>query len=72
MVIDLVADTQAFYYGNQLLFQGSWTGGMSGGGITSIAAVDLFANGATSVYYDDISLVPSTRLPAPPSPTSRG
>ena len=55
--IDLDADTQSFYYGGDLLFSGSWSEGMSGGGITSIGAVDLFANGATPVYYDDLSLV---------------
>jgi uncharacterized repeat protein (TIGR01451 family) len=54
--IDLTNDTQSFYYGNTLLFTGSWTGGMSGGGVLNIANVDLFANGASVVYYDDISL----------------
>jgi hypothetical protein len=29
-----------------------------GGGVREIGAVDLFANGATPVYYDDMSLVP--------------
>ncbi len=60
--IDLDADTQSFYYGDVLLFTGSWTGGMSGGGIANIGAVDLFANSASAVYYDDISLA------APPPP----
>ncbi|OGO60658.1 MAG: hypothetical protein A2032_06555 [Chloroflexi bacterium RBG_19FT_COMBO_49_13] len=54
--IDLNLDTQAFYYGDDLLFTGSWTDGMSGGGVLEIANVDLFANGASVVYYDDISL----------------
>jgi hypothetical protein len=54
--IDLVSDWQQFYYGDQLLFEGSWTEGLSGGGILNIGAVDLFANGASSVYYDDLSL----------------
>lgn len=56
--IDLTNDTSAFYYGNQLLYQGTWTGEVSGGGITNIAAVDLFANSATAIYYDDLSLLP--------------
>lgn len=56
--IDLTNDTCAFYYGGQLLYQGTWTGGMSGGGISNIAAVDLYANGASSVYYDNLSLTP--------------
>ncbi len=55
--IDLINDNQAFYYGDDLLFEGSWTDGMSGDGILNIGAVDLFANGASSVFYDDLSLV---------------
>ncbi len=57
--IDLNADLQKFYYGDSLLFQGSWTNGMSGGGVLNIAAVDLFANNASVVYYDDLSLLPT-------------
>lgn len=39
----------------------SWTGGVfgQGGGLLNIGSVDLFANGATPVYYDDLSLVPA-------------
>jgi subtilisin family serine protease len=55
--INLDTDWQQFYYDDQLLFEGSWTEGMSGGGILNIGSVDLFANGASSVYYDDLSLV---------------
>jgi hypothetical protein len=58
--IDLDADTQEFYYDDQLVWECSWSEGVSGGGITSIAAVDLFANLATSVYYDDLSLINTT------------
>jgi subtilisin family serine protease len=54
--IDLTADTQAFYYNNQLLYMGTWTGEVSGGGVLNIGAVDLFANNASVVYYDDLSL----------------
>jgi len=56
--IDLDADVQTFYYGGDMLYSKSWTEGVSGGGALNIGAVDLFANGATSVYYDDLSLVP--------------
>lgn len=56
--IDLDADWQDIYYGGNLLAGKSWTGGVSGGGALNIGAVDLFAYGATSVYYDDMSLVP--------------
>ncbi len=55
--IDLDANTQAFYYNNQQLYTGSWTEELSGGGAVNIGAVDLFANNASSVFYDDVSLV---------------
>jgi uncharacterized repeat protein (TIGR01451 family) len=54
--IDLDADTQDFYYNDALFYSGSWSGHVSGAGATSIANVDLFANNATAVYYDDMSL----------------
>lgn len=54
--IDLNANTQRFYYGGDLLYAGTWTEEVSGGGILNIGAVDLFANGASPVYYDDLSL----------------
>jgi hypothetical protein len=54
--IDLTANTQAFYYNNQMLYLGSWTEEVSGGGALNIGAVDLFANAASSVFYDDMSL----------------
>ncbi|HRI56725.1 MAG TPA: hypothetical protein PK170_06480, partial [Anaerolineae bacterium] len=59
--IDLNADTGAFYYNNQLLYTGTWSGQVSGGGAAAIAAVDLFANGASVVYYDDMSLVSASQ-----------
>jgi RHS repeat-associated protein len=55
--INLNTDIQIFYYGATKLYQKSWTGGVSGGGTKNIAAVDLYANGASAIYYDDISLV---------------
>jgi len=54
--IDLDNDIQSFYYGGNLLFESTWTGGMTGGGVLNIAALDLFASSASPVYYDDISL----------------
>lgn len=56
VVIDLDSNLQTFYYNGQLVFTDSWTEHVSGGGGLNIAAVDLFANGASTVYYDDISL----------------
>ncbi len=55
--IDLVNDEQDFYYNNTLLYSASWTDEVTGAGASNIAAVDLFANGASVVYYDDMSLV---------------
>ena len=55
--VDLVNDVQDFYYNNALLYSGTWTGEVSGGGTLNIAAVDLFANGASPVYYDNVSLI---------------
>jgi hypothetical protein len=55
--INLDTDWQTIFYDGQILSQKSWTEGVSGGGALNIAAVDLFANGASSVYYDDMSLV---------------
>ena len=55
--IDLDNDTQTFYYDGQLLYSGTWTDEVSGGGALTIEAVDLYANSASSVYYDDLSLI---------------
>jgi len=59
--IDLDTDWFEFYYDNNLLIEKAWTAGWdnTGDGYLIIDAVDLFANSATSVYYDDISLVPA-------------
>ncbi len=62
--IDLDSDIQTFLYDGQVLFSGSWTDGVSGGGAANIAAVDLFANNASAVYYDDISLVATCVSPS--------
>jgi hypothetical protein len=56
--IDLDADIQTVYYGGDFFYTGSWSQGVSGGGQTVIEAVDLFGNGARTVYYDDMSLMP--------------
>jgi hypothetical protein len=58
--IDLTADTMSFYYDNELLISKAWTAGPNnvGDGVLAISAVDLFANFASPVYYDDISLAP--------------
>ena len=58
--IDLDGDWMDIFYGGDLLASHAYTDTVqgTGGGTLNIAAVDLFANGATPVYYDDISLLP--------------
>jgi len=54
--IDFDSDLQTLYYDGQVLGQGSWTNGVSGGGALNLAALDLFANGATRIFYDSLNL----------------
>lgn len=54
--IDLDLNSQSIYYDNMLLVTKSWTEGVSGGGAVNIGAVDLFANSAPTVFWDDVSL----------------
>jgi len=58
--IDLTNDNMNVFYNNELLVSKAWTAGPNnlGDGVLAISAVDLFANSASPVYYDDISLVP--------------
>ena len=58
--IDLDDDWTQIYYDDALVTEYSWTGGVlgGGGGASGIAAVDLYANGSTPVYYDDMKLKP--------------
>ena len=57
--IDLGGNTQAFFYNNTQLYAGAWLGEVSStGGVLNVGAVDLFANGASAVYYDNLALVP--------------
>ncbi len=59
--IDLDSDWFQFYYDNSLLIEKAWTAcwNNAGDGFLVIDAVDLFANTASSIYYDDMSLVPA-------------
>jgi hypothetical protein len=54
--IDLDSDLQTFYYNDQLLYTGTWTGEVSGGGALNIGAVNYYANGVSAIYYDEPSL----------------
>jgi len=47
--IDLATDWQKFYYGGDLLYEGPWAGG-------SDITLDLFANGSSPVYYDNLKI----------------
>jgi hypothetical protein len=64
--IDLDNDQQEFFYGGTQLGTRLWTDNnfLGGPGALEIRALDLFANGATPAYYDDISLVAA----GPPCP----
>jgi hypothetical protein len=57
-LIDLDTDVFKFYYDGTLLTEKAWTAGPNneGNGLLNIAAVDLYANGATEAYYDAMSL----------------
>jgi hypothetical protein len=59
--VDLDNDLQTFSYNGTVLYTGSWTLQFPGTGGTpnlAIGSIDLFANSATPVYYDDIQITP--------------
>lgn len=66
--IDLDNDAQAFIYDGNIFYTGSWSNHVSGGGSTSIAAVDLYANGGSSVYYDGMIMDTRSCFEPPPEP----
>jgi hypothetical protein len=57
-VIDLDNDWTQVYYDDSLVTEYSWTGGVWGTSSAplDIAAVDLWANSSTSIFYDDLVL----------------
>ncbi len=59
-IIDLDSDWLQIYYNGTLLAEHAYTDDVqgTGGGSLNIAAVDLFAYSATSIYYDDMILFP--------------
>ncbi|UCD73889.1 MAG: hypothetical protein JSV91_08825 [Phycisphaerales bacterium] len=61
VVIELDADFYRVFYDDvELGVAESWSAGVYGtGGFLNIAAVDMFANESTSVYWDDFRLVSS-------------
>jgi hypothetical protein len=59
--IDLDADTVQFYYNNTLLSTHPWRNNDPNAS-REIKAIDLFANGAPAVYYDDVVI---RKIPEP-------
>jgi hypothetical protein len=60
--VNLDTDVQTFFYNGTQVFSGSWTQQyptQAVPGILNIGAIDLFANGASAVYYDDIAISPA-------------
>jgi hypothetical protein len=57
-VVDLGEDWTRIYYDDALVTEYCWTDGVlgDGGGALDIAAVDLYANGSSPVYYDDLTV----------------
>lgn len=69
--IDLQQNLQTAFYNGQMLTQKSWTEGNSGGGALNVAAVDLYANNASPVFYDNLSLLPDAPVPVQTSSWGR-
>lgn len=55
-VIDLNANTQTVYYNGTLFYTAPWSTHLGPEGTVALRAVDLFANTASSTFYDDLSL----------------
>ena len=69
VIIDLNNDWTQVYYDHQLIAEYSWTGGAlgEGGGALEIAAVDFYAKGSSSIFYDDF-LIEYLGNPSQPCP----
>jgi len=57
-IIDLDDDWTRIYYDDNLVTEYPWTGGIfgDGGGASDVAAVDLWANASTPIYYDHLKI----------------
>jgi len=70
VIADLDDDWTRIYYDDDLITEYPWTGGIfgsggdSGGGAAELRTVDLFANGSSPIFYDDLSLTPLPPTPA--------
>ncbi len=60
--IDLDTDYLGIFYAGTLIVEKTWSEKIqgTGGGPMAIAAVDLYANGSSPVYYDDMTLLPAS------------
>ena len=56
VLVDLESDWTQVYYDDNLITEYPWTGGVlgDGGGALDVGAVDLYANGSTAIYYEDL------------------
>lgn len=59
--INLDTDYLAIFYNGMLIVEKTWSETVqgTGGGPMTIAAVDLWSNGCSPIYYDDMSLLPA-------------
>ena len=56
VVADLTANTQTVFYNGAQFYTAPWSTHLGPEGAVSLRGVDLFANNATSTFYDDLSL----------------
>jgi hypothetical protein len=65
--IDFTVNSQTIYYGGTFLNTKSWTEGASGMGDLNLEALDLFSNLGSTIYWDDLSLIPENPVSIEPS-----
>ncbi len=58
VMIDFDLDRQVVTYNGQEIINDTWTGHVPPAGGLNLAALDLFSNGATRAFYDDVSVCP--------------
>ncbi len=67
VVIDFVGNSQQVFYNGALFTAKSWTEGASGGGVLNLAALDLYSQSASTIYWDDLSLQREGATPVAPA-----
>jgi hypothetical protein len=60
--IDLESDDMQVFYNGTMFLQKPWSAGSNNDflGVPNVACLDLFSNGGSTVYWDDLTLVWST------------